>query len=197
MNRIFKGFSFLVCICMVFVCISCNKPKSSDSKTEKNPDIYSFTFEIDGESYTLPQSIDAFTKNGWSFSQKLDTANTTITSKNLKETYLEKGNKWFAVEIFNYSDNDLPLLDCPIGRITYDFSEDIEIVMSGDFKLNGKSIDQVIEKYGEPMSNKNYGNYTELIYDKNPNEGTYDRYVLKFDSKTKIIKNFDVTYFYD
>lgn len=196
MKRVIKTITTIACICILLQCTSCNKTPDKKEALKNNTDLYTFSFKIDGQSYTLPQKIDTFLQNGWSISKKVDPSNTIITSKNLKETYLEKGDKWFLVEIFNYSDTDLTLMECPIGRVTYDFSEDIEIIMSGGFKLNGKTIDDVIKKYGEPMSNKDYGTYTELIYDKNPDEGTYDRYVLKFDSETKIIKNFDVTYFY-
>lgn len=163
---------------------------------ESNVGLFDFEFQINGVGYKLPQSIDKFTQNGWAFPDNFTSYNDPIQAKGLKETYLENGENWFAIEVFNNTDNIKEFKDCPIGRVTYDFSGDIEIVLSGDFKLNGKTLDDVKSRYGEPFSQKDYSTYTEIIYDKDPSKGTYDRYVLRFDLETKSIKNFDVTYFY-
>ena len=70
-----------------------------------------------------------------------------MSNGNLKSTYLEKGDDWFSVEIFNYSGADKLVKDCPIGRITYDFSGDLKIYLAEDYLLNDKTLDQFIKDY--------------------------------------------------
>jgi hypothetical protein len=151
---------------------------------------------IDDLSLKIPQDISLFTDNGWNFPDNFKDLDTTISNGNLKSTYLEKGDNWFLVEIFNYSGDDKTVKDCPIGRITYDFSGDMQIYIAGDYLLNDKTLDAFIKDFGEPMSQADYSTYTEIIYDKNEQEGIYDRYTLRFDKETKIINSFDVVNFY-
>lgn len=174
----------------------CSCRVTTDKPSDMTDDIFEFTFKIDGITYKLPERIDMFTDNGWEFPEDFDGFDNTIKSKGLKETYLEKGDNWFAIEIFNNSDEDLPIKDCPIGRIIYDFSGDIEIAMAGDYIINDKTLDDVTKQFGEPLSQKDYSTYTEIIYDKDPSEGIYDRYTLRFELDTKILKYFDATYYY-
>ena len=167
-------------------------PKSNYTKD----DLFTFEFKIDDLSVKIPQDISLFTDNGWTFDAKFKDLETTISNGNLKSTYLEKGDNWFLVEIFNYSGNDMTVKDCPIGRITYDFSGDMKIYLAGDYLLNDKTLDTFIKDFGKPMSQADYSTYTEIIYDKNEQEGIYDRYTLRFDKDTKVINSFDVVNFY-
>ena len=159
-------------------------------------DLFTFEFKFDDLSVKIPQDISLFTDNGWNFPDNFKDLDSTISNGNLKSTYLEKGDNWFLVEIFNYSGDDKIVKDCPIGRITYDFSGDMQIYIAGDYLLNDKTLDAFIKDFGEPMSQAYYSTYTEIIYDKNEQEGIYDRYTLRFDKVTKIINSFDVVNFY-
>jgi hypothetical protein len=166
------------------------------STTANSQSLFDFEITIDGKSYTLPQNINAFTDNGWSFPESFKNLDKTLSPGNLEQTYLEKDeDNWFSVEIFNYTKEDCTVKDCPIGRIIYNFSGNMEIYTAGNFLLNGKTLDDVLKKYGEPYSNTKLGNYIEVIYDKNPEESIFDRYVFMFDPNTEIINGIDITYF--
>ena len=165
------------------------------SKSDMTDNLYEFTFKFDSETYTLPENISTFTDNGWSFPDDFKDFDYTLTYGNLKSTYLSKGDDWFNIEIFNYEKQDKAVKDCPIGRITYDFSGDIKVTTAGGYELNGKTLDDIKDKYGDPFSEKKYGNYIEVIYDKNPGKSTYDRYTFRFDLSDKTIEYIDIYYF--
>lgn len=186
---------FIKAICLLALTVIC-MGLCSCSSGSGSYDLFEFTFELDGISYTLPESITAFTDNGWTFPEDFDEFDSTVKPGNLESTYLEQGDNWFNIEIFNYGDEDKALKDCPIGRVTYNFSGDIEVVSAGGFKLNGKTLDEVVKKYGKPLSQADYSTYTEIIYDKDPSTGIYDRYTFRFDKDTKVIKHIDIIYFY-
>lgn len=159
-------------------------------------DLFNFEFKLDELSVKIPQEISVLTADGWEFPDNFKDLDSTLNNGSLKSTYLEKGDNWFMVEIFNYSGEDKTVKDCPIGRITYDFSGDLKIYLANDYLLNDKTLDTFIKNFGEPMSTKDYSTYTEIIYDKNEDEGIYDRITLRFDKNTKIINSFDVVNFY-
>ncbi len=182
---------FTLIFVMLLTFTGCS-PKSNYSKD----DLFTFEFKLDDLSVKIPQNISAFTDDGWEFANNFKDLETTISNGNLKSTYLEKGDNWFLVEIFNYTGADKTVKDCPIGRVTYDFSGDLKIYLAGDYLLNDKTLDAFIKDFGKPMSQADYSTYTEIIYDKNEQEGIYDRYTLRFDKETKVINSFDVVNFY-
>ena len=164
---------------------------------EQSGNLFDFCFEINGKTYKLAEKISTFTENGWTLPENLDTEK-TITPGNLESTILELDSEdnWVNVEIFNYSDQDCLLKDCPIGRVTYHFEGDLKIVTAGNFSLEGKKKSDIIAKYGEPFSEAEYGSYTEIIYDKDPESGIYDRYTFRFDNESGQINYFDIIMFY-
>lgn len=184
----------LLCfICIVVMCL-CTVSCSGDGAVTGG-DLYTFTFSFDDGEYTLPEKLSAFTDNGFAFPDSFKDAGSTVAKGALKSTYLENGDNWFNIEIVNTSDSDLPLSDCAVGRVTYDFSGNIKVYTAGGFLLNGKTLDEVTAAYGKPMSEADYGLYTEIIYDKDPNQSIYDRYTFRFDKTTETINYIDITYY--
>ena len=175
-------------IVIAFTLFSCGKSEKAN--------LFDFQIKINDTVYSIPEKIEKFTDAGWKFPKDFKDFDSVITPGNLKSTYLELGENWLAVEIFNYTEGDLALKDCPIGRIEGDFTGDIQVYTAGDFLLNGKTLDEVVAKYGKPLSQTDYSMYTEVIYDKDVNEGIYDRYTFKFNKDTKEITDFDIIYFY-
>lgn len=186
-NKIFL-LSLAVILCVLLA--SCSKDTGDASA------LFDFTFKLNDVEYTIPESIETFTNAGWSFPENFNDFDHVITPGNLKSTYLILGENWLGIEIFNKTENELALKNCPIGRVTYDFSGDIKVYTAGDFCLNGKTLDEVISKYGQPFSQMDYSTYTEVIYDKDPSKGIYDRYTFKFNKNTKEINDIDIIYFY-
>jgi len=184
--------AFLLLMCVMLISFTGCSAQSNYSKD----DLFTFEFRFDDLSIKIPQNISSFTDDGWYFPEQFKDLETSMSNGNLKSTYLSKGNNWFLVEIFNYSGEDRLVKDCPIGRITYDFSGDLKVYLADDYLLNDKSLDKFIKDFGEPMSQADYSTYTEIIYDKNEAEGLYDRYTFRFDKESKTINSFDVVNFY-
>ena len=190
MKKFLKTICLFSMIMMIFCSFGCSKDQSGSDN------LFDFTFKINDTTYTLPEKIETFTNAGWEFPSDFKNFDKTIKYGNVETTYLSEGDNWFNIEIFNNKNQDLKLSDCEIGRITYDFSGDIDFYTAGNFKLNGKKLNDIISKYGDPFSTKDYSTYTEVIYDKDPTSGIYDRYVFRFELDTKILKQVDITYFY-
>ena len=183
----------LICLlCVIFLTFTGCSEQSSYSKD----DLFTFEFKFDELLIKVPQDINTFITDGWTFPEKFYDLETTMSNGNLKSTYLEKGDNWFLVEIFNNSGSDKAVKECPIGRITYDFSGDLKVYLAGDYLLNDKTLSEFIKTFGDPMSQADYSTYIEIIYDKNEAEGIYDRITLRFDKQTNVINSFDVVYFY-
>ena len=92
-----------ICLSVILILLlSC----SCAQKNNMTDNLYDFTFVFDDETYTLPESITAFTDNGWSFPDDFDSFDYTVKYGNLKSTYLSKGDNWFNIEIFNYEKED-------------------------------------------------------------------------------------------
>ena len=90
----------LICgIITVMSCISCN----SSSVKVSSDEFYKFSFKFNDVTYTIPEKIDTFTSNGWTFSEKFDKLDKPIKSGGLESTYLEQGENWFNIEIYNDS----------------------------------------------------------------------------------------------
>ena len=188
-----KTVNILTLIAVIVFCLCLTSCDSAPAATAD--ELFDFTFKINNDQFTIPSDIDAFTNAGWSFPANFDAIDKTVTPSNLETTYLENGDNWFNVEIFNADTKEIATKDCPIGRVTYDFSGDIEIYTSGDFLLNGKTAKDVIARYGKPLSEAEYGGYTEIIYDADPDDSIYDRYTFRFDDDSGEIIYFDIINF--
>ena len=182
----------LFCLSLILLLLV---PCSCTQKSDMTENLYDFTFKLDNQTYTLPESISAFTDNGWSFPEDYNDFDYIVKYGNLKSTYLSKGDNWFNIEIFNYEKQDKPLKDCPIGRVTYDFSGEVKVTTAGGYELNNKTLNEIKNKYGEPFLEAKYGNYIEVIYDKDPEKSTYDRYTFRFDLSNEVIEYIDINYF--
>lgn len=154
-----------------------------------------FTFKLDNVVYRLPITLEDFTGNGWSFPEYFNDYEKPIDSEHKESAYLKKGENQISVELFNKSGNQKALKDCPIGRIEYDFSGDLQFYIAGDFLLNEKTFAEVKEKFGEPTSQDDYGVNINAVYEKTNSEWIYERYTFSFDSETKQITNISMVNF--
>ncbi len=186
------------CLCLT----SCGN-ETDEGKTQNNSDIEAnsvydtgvilsdnlddFTFKINDIVYKLPIEIESFTKNGWDFPDYFDEYDKGIDSDHKELEYLVKGENEISVEIFNMSGNQKKLKECPIGRVEYDFSGDLQFYIAGDFLLNGKTFAEVKEKLGEPTSQDDYGANINAVYEKINSEWIYERYTFSFNKETEKI----------
>ena len=194
------------CLCLTSCGNETDKVITQNSSNVENDSVYDtgvalsnnlddFTFKINDIVYKLPIEIEAFTKNGWKLPDYFDEYDKEIDSHNKESEYLVKGENELSIQIFNMSGNRKKLKECPVGRIEYDFSGDLQFYIAGDFLLNGKTFDEVKDKFGEPTRQEDYDNYIEIVYEKTGSEWIYEMYTMRFDSKTKVIQNINMVNF--
>lgn len=168
-----------------------------DTGIELSDNLDDFTVEIDGVVYRLPMEIEAFTKNGWRFPDYFSDEDyeKIIDTDQTDLAYLLKGDNQICVKIFNMSGNQKKFRECPIGRIVIEFPNDVQVRLAGDYLLNGKTMDEVIQQYGEPTSKEEYDSKIEVMYEKTGSEWIYERYTFVFAPDTKEVKELNVVNF--
>ncbi len=154
-----------------------------------------FTFQIDNVVYQLPITQEAFVGNGWSFYDYFDDFDKPINSEHYESVYLYKGENEICVNVINKSGDQKKFTECPVGRVSYDFSGNIQFFLAGNFLLNDKTLDEVIAQYGTPTAQDEYTEYIEISYQKTDAEWIYERYTLRFDTQTKKIKDINIVNF--
>ncbi len=169
-------------------------------------DIFQFSVKIDGVAYKLPSLQSAFKKNGW----KITEGETTVKALFTDDAVLSKNGVRFDIKVVNPTKNDLPFDECPIGRISFDFTNGFnapesdggstentpfEIYLADNFLLNGATKTEIIEKYGEPDSSENYGDYSVITYGSKKTTGNYATYFFRFNKKGKI-ESFNMSNYY-
>lgn len=127
--------------------------------------LFDFTFKLDDTVYALPTDIKTFLGNGWVFDEFFDDFEIPVNSEHLKRSYLLNGENRIDVEVYNYSGNQELFYNCPVGSISYDFSGSLNIYLADNFLLNGKTAEDVLQKFGEPyMMSENV--WCEIVYQK-------------------------------
>lgn len=165
-----------------------------DTGVTLSDDLFDFTIKMNDTVYKIPMEIDAFLGNGWTFNEYFDDYESLIDSDHSVSAYLYNDDSELYVQVYNYSGNQELFKNCPIGRITYDFSGSLQVYLADDFLLNGKTVDEVIEKYGEPYSIQEY-TYCEVTYQSENTSLIYNRYTLEFDKETRVIKSINIVNF--
>lgn len=151
---------------------------------EPSTELFDFSIQIDGADYMLPTVQTAFTQNGWSVSEKSETV---VKASFKSDAVLSKGDTSFEIQVINPTKAELPFEECPIGRISYDFSGNAEIYIADGFLLNGTTKKKIIEKYGEPEGTETHSDFSEITYGSRKTSGHYARYLFRFDKSGKII----------
>ncbi len=169
-------------------------------------DLFRFSIKIDGSVYKLPALQSAFKNNGW----EINGNGTTVKSLFTEDAVLSKDGVHFDVKVVNPTENDLPFEECPIGRLSFNFksgfdapeedtasTEDapFEIYLADNFLLNDATKTEITEKYGEPDSSENYGDYSVITYGSKKTTGNYATYFFRFDKKGKI-ESFNISNYY-
>lgn len=156
--------------------------------------LWDFTLQIDGVVYKLPMDISAFKNNGWAFPDYFDTSK-QLTSDSYESTKLEKNGEKIDVELINKTGEAQKAGDCPVGRITYNFSGSLKINLAGNYDLNAATLDNLIAKFGAPTSNEIYGESTEVMYEKEGASSIYERYTFKFNTASGEIEEVNIVNF--
>lgn len=168
----------------------------TDTGLSLSKDLFDFTIKLDDIVYAIPMDIKTLLGNGWTFDEYFDDFESPVNSEYLERSYLLNGDNRIDIAVYNYSGNQEQFCNCPLGSISYDFSGSLDVYLADDFHLNGKTAEEVLEKFGEPyMMSENV--WCEIIYQAKDTYGIYNRYTLKFNSETRVIEEIDVYNFVD
>ncbi len=146
-------------------------------------ELLQFTVKIDNVVYKLPAMQSAFTTKGWNISE----AGTTMINPSFTTSaILTNGKTTFDIQVINPTKENLSFEECPIGRLSYDFSGEAEILLADNFLLNEATKESIIEKYGDPESTEAHSDFSEIIYGSRKTSGNYASYLFRFDKSGKI-----------
>ncbi len=147
-------------------------------------ELFQFSLKINGVVYKLPAMQTALTTNGWSITEK---SAETVKSSFKADGVLSNGETSFDVQVINPTKEEMSFAECPIGRISYDFSGTAEIYIADSFLLNEATQKSIIEKYGEPETTEKHSDFSEITYGSRKTAGNYAKYLFRFDKSGKII----------
>jgi len=127
-------------------------------------DIYSFSFSLNGEIFSLPFPFSEIEDAGWSGDDiadgRLDPGRHTLSNQ------LRNGEQIVFVSLVNTTENVLPFNETNIGRINkddFDARRGAELVFPGNITI-GSTIDEVIAAHGEPSETRSTDASTTLVY---------------------------------
>lgn len=151
---------------------------------ELSAELFQFSLKIDGVAYKLPAFQSAFEAKGWSVSKQ--------SAEKVKASYkadavLSNGDTSFDIQVINPTKAELSFKECPIGRISYDFSGKAEIYIADEFLLNGTTKKAITEKYGEPETTEKHSDFSEITYGSRKTSGNYAKYLFRFDKSGNLI----------
>lgn len=155
--------------------------------TALGEDLMSFTVQYDGDFYTLPAPVGAFTNNGWVVES--DNAGTDLLdarSSNVR-FQLRKGNQVLSTTVTNYGKESAPMNECYVEYLEYyNNGATLPIVLPKGITENSTK-DEVIKAYGEPASTDESSSFEYLEYGKYREE-----IIIMFNKETQQIEKIEV-----
>lgn len=151
---------------------------------EMSAELFDFTLKIDGTVYKLPIIQKSLISNGFAVTQK--------GSENVKPSFVadgvvSKGETTLSVQVINPTKDDLAFENCPVGRISYDFSGTAEIFIADNFPLKGATKNAIMEKFGDPEQTETHSDFSEITYGSRKTAGNYAKYLFRFDKNGNIV----------
>lgn len=153
------------------------------TEAQLSDELFQFSMKINGVSYKLPAMQSFFTSNGWSIAEP---SLQSLKSSFIAKATLSDGKTTFDIQVVNPTNEEKSFDDCPIGRLSYDFSGEAEISIAGDFSLNDATKKSLVEKFGEPESEETHSDFSEIIYGSRKTSGNYASYLFRFNKSGKI-----------
>ncbi|MGN1480687.1 hypothetical protein [Porcipelethomonas sp.] len=166
---------------------------SEEVSANLSDDIFNFEIALDGEVYSIPMSYKDFTENGWILDGD-DTEKLKGNQYTLSEVF-EKEDFKISCQIINLDDDEKPLSECYIGKISID-SYDLKDtnhtaeILNG-IKVNVSSMDNVDASLGEP--DDKYEGDSIIIY--TYKKELYSEIKITFDTQTKIVTEIEMQNF--
>lgn len=132
-------------------------------------EIYDFSIDIFGQTYTLPTDLDEFINNGWECELYMSPEEMDVTAGVFKGCNMAKDGKKIYLAVYNLGTSVKKFADCKVGTIKCDFSAENDITLNLPKKLSvtkDTTIEEVTRKFGECPDVATIENQTYLKYEK-------------------------------
>lgn len=164
--------------------------KPSDYNSQLSDDVYSYSFALDGEVYTIPMWFADFEARGWEFD-----GDRTLELKSNQYTfsqYWEKGDLRFHTDIANLTPNNATLENSLVSCISldkgYNFEKDCVIELPGGLFVGESTREDIIAAYGEPTDEMETDYSWVLTY----KEDIYNSVKLTVDKEAGCLERVDI-----
>lgn len=134
---------------------------------ELSDDLYSFTFSLNGEIYSLPFNFSELGSLGW-VGDRDDLDEVTLNpNQHTLGNELRNGDYIIRATFLNMTENVLPLSESYVGRVqveTRHKNSGIEVFFPGGITI-GSTRDELIAAHGEPSDYRESDLFTTMNYD--------------------------------
>ena len=111
-----------------------------------------FTFRMDGYTYELPMPVSYLEETGWVFYSWCKFDEVILQPGMYKKAYMHKEGKTLAIEVFNPTGENAKFAECVVGRVTFEFPMESQLVLAQDTVVNTLKIDDAVALLGNPDS---------------------------------------------
>ena len=168
-----------------------SEEESSEIDLMEEKDIFNCRIKIDDTVYQLPFEYGELEDNGYYLNREGELSSETYSRS---MDWKDEEGKVISAQLWNPSNKNKNYEECKIGSIEVKLSEDMEVIMPGNFSFDlDVTPEKIKEQYGEPESDHVYNDYVPLRYKTDPSKTieffiyTNENYI-KFSSVT--VKNF-------
>lgn len=188
--------ALLIAIALFLSITACNMPQSifpeetgvssDDGVDNSSTDVYSFTFTIAGQDYSLPMKFSVLSSRGWNLADEDEDANEdedvndleneveyTLDTQIASGEYSEyvrfvKESSVMEVKFYNDNEEDTALKSCKVVgvKVSSENSDIPELQLIGGIQI-GSLYENVIDTYGKPSFEKKFSVSTGELTDIN------------------------------
>jgi len=172
---------------------SITEPTSVAAPADLSDDLYSFSFSLNGEIFTLPFEFSELAERGWT-GRNIDTE-TLNPNQFTSSSRINNGNQAMMISFINFTPNVLAFEDSTVGRIMFDERDarsGAELILPGGITI-GSSMEDIIAAYGEPGDRRESSLQYTLTYQLR----IYQDIVLRVNRESGLLTEIRVTNFID
>lgn len=188
-----KVITLLLAVLILLSFAACSKDKSTDETNGGNnqggvntfSEIYEFTVNLFGDTYTLPANLNDFKNNGWTYVNNENPEEKDVKANGYATCDVLKDGKRITLTVINLGTSTKKFVDCKVGSIDCTFSAANDMSFNLAKKLTATketTADDVTGKFGEATKTIDGDSGTTLRYEKE----TYVYYVFTFNTEGKL-----------
>jgi hypothetical protein len=128
--------------------------------------LYGFTFELDGDTITLPITLEKFQALGWEVEATITFPKTLEGSKVITKNIFVRNGKAVDIGLVNVGEEELAIEKCLVYRIkcSSKYADDAVIELPKGIILGVSNRDDVVNTYGGPTRLNTSGDEQTLTY---------------------------------